>query len=94
MAHTQRVLRRTTQFKRDAKLLVKRGKDLGKLREPVQLLVEGRALDERYRDHALVGGYKGSREFHVEPDWLLIYERTEHELILIRTGTHADLFST
>lgn len=92
MPHTQRVLRRTAQFKRDAKLMAKRGKDLGKLRTPVESLVTDGSLDERYRDHALVGGYKGSRECHIEPDWLLIYERSASELILIRTGTHADLF--
>ena len=94
MPHAQRVLRRTAQFKRDAKLMVRRGKDLGKLREPVESLATGGTLDERYRDHALVGGYRGSRECHIEPDWLLIYERSEHEVILIRTGTHADLFGT
>ena len=69
-----------------------RGRDLGTLREPVEALVTGGALNERYRDHALAGGYRGSRECHIEPDWLLIYERSDRELVLIRTGTHADLF--
>ena len=62
MPHAQRALRRTAQFKRDAALMAKRGKDLGKLRTPVESLVTGEALDGRYRDHALVGGSKGSRE--------------------------------
>lgn len=51
-------------------------------------------LEERLRDHALAGGYAGSRECHVEPDWLLTYEATDDEVVLIRTGTHSDLFKT
>jgi mRNA interferase YafQ len=49
-------------------------------------------LPERYRDHPLQGGWKGYREAHIEPDWLLIYRVTGDELHLVRTGTHADLF--
>ena len=92
MARSSKTLRRTSQFKRDFKRAKKRGKDLGKLRSAVEALAAGRALEERLRDHALLGGYQGSRECHVEPDWLLIYEATPDEVILIRTGTHADLF--
>ena len=44
------------------------------------------------RDHALKGEWKGHRECHVEPDWLLVYHATDDELLLARTGTHADLF--
>ncbi len=92
MARRDRVLRRTSQFKRDAKLAKRRGKNLGKLREVVEKLAAGEVLEERFRDHALLGGYRGSRECHLEPDWLLIYEATAEEVVLIRTGTHADLF--
>jgi mRNA interferase YafQ len=46
----------------------------------------------KYRDHMLAGGYRGTRECHIAPDWLLIYELAESEAVLIRTGTHADLF--
>ena len=92
MPEQTKALRRTSQFKRDAKLAKRRGKDLGKLRGAVETLVAGGVLDERLRDHALTGGYKGTRECHVEPDWLLIYEATDEEVVLIRTGTHADLF--
>jgi len=55
-------------------------------------IVSGEELKARYRDHALVGQYKGTRECHIEPDWLLIYELAPEEIVLIRTGSHADLF--
>ena len=92
MPRPTKILRRTSQFKRDYKRARKRGRDLDKLRAVVEALAAGRVLEERFRDHALLGGYKGSRECHLEPDWLLIYEAAADEVILIRTGTHADLF--
>jgi mRNA interferase YafQ len=88
----EKSLRRTSQFKRDGKRAQRRGKDLGKLGGVVEALMAGEALEERLRHHALVDGYKGSRECHVEPDGLLIYEATDEEVVLIRTGTHAGLF--
>ncbi len=87
-----RIIRRTTQFKRDYKRMKRRGKDLEQLRSVIQKLARGQPLEGRYRDHPLLGGYRGTRECHIEPDWLLIYEVTEEELVLIRTGSHADLF--
>jgi mRNA interferase YafQ len=87
-----REIRHTGQFKRDTKRMQKRGKDFSRLRGVIEALAAGEALEAKYRDHPLLGGYSGSRECHIEPDWLLIYERAESELILIRTGTHADLF--
>ncbi len=87
-----RVIRRTTQFKKDVRRAKKRGKDFSKLKEVIEHLVNGEPLDARYRDHALAGEYQGTRDCHIEPDWLLIYEQTEEEVVLIRTGTHADLF--
>lgn len=87
-----RAMRRTTQFKRDVKRLQKRGKDFSEFRGVIERIAAGEALDPRHRDHPLLGAYKGARECHIEADWLLIYERTEAELILIRTGTHMDLF--
>lgn len=87
-----RAIRRTSQFKRDVKRMQRQGKDLEKLKGVIASLVEGQRLAQKYRDHALVGQYKGTRECHVEPDWLLIYESTESEIVLIRTGSHSDLF--
>lgn len=87
-----RTIRRTSQFKRDVRRMKKRGKDMSKLKEVVGKIVSGEELEARYRDHALVGQYKGTRECHIEPDWLLIYELAPEEIVLIRTGSHADLF--
>ena len=87
-----RQLRRTSQFKRDVKRQRKRGKALNSLRDVLILLADGKELPDKYRDHILVGSYHGVRECHIEPDWLLIYEATDTELILIRTGSHTDLF--
>ena len=89
-------IQRTTSFVKDYKLAVKRGFDIGKLRTVVELLASGETLPSKYRDHALVNSrkYKGMRECHIEPDWLLVYKITESVLVLtlFRTGTHSDLF--
>ena len=61
----------TSQFRRDLKKLKKRGKDIQKLKEVVRQLASGGMLDEKHRDHALTGSLRGSRDCHVEPDWLL-----------------------
>jgi len=82
----------TSQFRKDLKTLKKRGKEIQKLKVVVKLLAEGKILDEKYRDHALTGTLKGSRDCHVEPDWLLIYRKNEESLYLERSGTHSDLF--
>lgn len=83
---------RSGAFKRDVKRAEKRGKDMGKLRALLLLLIEGAPLPERYRDHPLKGEWAGWRDAHIEPDWLLIYRVAGDELNLARTGTHADLF--
>ena len=87
-----RSIRRDTQFKRDVKRLKKRHKDFEKLRTIIQLLVVGEKLPPETRDHGLKGTLKDCRECHIEPDWLLIYELAESEIVLIRTGSHSDLF--
>ena len=87
-----RTIRRTSQFKRDVERMKKRGKDLSKLREILEKIISGQQLEAKCRDHVLVGQYRGTRECHIEPDWLLIYELAQSEVVLIRTGTHADLF--
>ncbi len=84
----------TAAFKRSYKLMKKRGLDLSALDEVVDLLRQGRQLDETYRDHGLSGNYAGFRECHVKPDWLLIYlvENDILTLTLVDTGTHSDIF--
>ena len=87
-----RVIIRTSTFKKDFKRMQKRGYVMERLFGLLQILVEGKKLEDRHRDHLLHGIYEGNRECHVEPDWLLIYTVTEDELGLSRTGTHSDLF--
>jgi len=84
----------TTQFKRDLKLAKKQNKNIDKLFEIIEILADGNQLPAKYRDHELTGNYKDTRECHIEPDWLLVYQVIDDELILrlIRTGSHSDLF--
>ena len=84
---------RTSQFKRDVKKAKKRGKDIDRLKKVIVLLVQGRTLPAKYKDHQLKGVYKDCRECHVEPDWLLIYRIEANVLQLVRTGSHSDLFT-
>jgi mRNA interferase YafQ len=86
------VIRRSTRFRRDIKRLLRQGVDLSKLEKIITTLVAQEPLDEQYRDHALVGNWKGFRECHIQPDWLLIYRIDGKELLLARTGSHAELF--
>ena len=81
-------------FKRDYKRIKKRGYNVRLLEQVITLLAEGQELPASYRDHALTGDYSGCRECHIAPDWLLVYEVVEDELLLYltRTGTHSDLF--
>lgn len=84
----------TNQFKKDLKLAKKQGKDLDKLFEVINILANGEKLDTKFKDHDLSGSYKGTRECHIEPDWLLIYEIDNNALVLMlyRLGTHSELF--
>ena len=87
-------VRFTNQFKKDVKLAKKQGKDIDKLFDVIGMLANGNQLDEKYRDHDLSGNYKGCRECHIEPDWLLIYEIFDDILVLMlnRVGSHSELF--
>lgn len=86
----------TGQFKKDYKLAIKRGFDSKKLEVVIDLLCNEQPLPENYKDHSLTNSrnYKGVRECHITPDWLLVYKVSKQTLILslIRTGTHSDLF--
>jgi mRNA interferase YafQ len=85
-------VRTATQFKKDIKLLQKRGKDLGKLEAVILTLAADEKLAPKHKDHALTGNWKGWRDCHIEPDWLLIFQSNADKLVLARTGTHADIF--
>ena len=86
----------TGQFKKGYKLAIKRGCDTKELETVITLLASEQPLPGKYRDHALTDSrnYKGMRECHIEPDWLLVYKILKETLILrlIRTGSHSDLF--
>ena len=81
-------------LKKDYKRIVKRGYDTRLLEKVIELLANQKPLPEKNRDHQLTGDYAGCRECHITPDWLLIYEVADEELILYltRTGSHSDLF--
>ena len=87
-------IRVTARFQKDLKRMHRRGYDISLLTEIIRKLSEGKALPEKNKDHSLSGDYIGCRECHITPDWLLIYEIYDRELILYltRTGSHSDLF--
>lgn len=87
-------IRPSAKFQKDLKRIQKRGYDITLLKDVLNLLVNGKILPIKYKDHNLSGNFKGCRECHITPDWLLIYEIADNELILYltRTGTHSDLF--
>lgn len=86
------VPRISAQFKRDVRKAEKRGKDMTKLRALLELLIEEAPLPEQCRDHPLKGEWKGYRDAHIEPDWVLVYRVSGSEVELVRTGSHADIF--
>lgn len=83
---------RSSAFTRDVKRMHKRNKDMSKLRVVLTLLIEQKPLPRQYLDHSLKGDWKGYRDLHIEPDWVLIYRVAGNELRLARTGTHSDVF--
>lgn len=84
----------TNQFKKDYKAAKKRNLNTDLLKDVVRKLANGESLPEKNKDHALTGDWKGHRECHIQPNWLLIYRIEDDVLILTlsRTGTHSDLF--
>ena len=93
MKQVKYTVKPTSQFKKDYKLAMKRGLKIGLLDDVIALLAMGEALPEKYYDHALTGNWRGHRECHIQPDWLLIYRYDDEVLVLTltRTGTHSDL---
>ena len=83
---------RTSSFKKDYKKLTKKDKEL--LKEVIVKLANGESLEEKYKDHKLIGNYLGCRECHIKPDLLLIYRYNNDilELALVRVGRHSELF--
>ena len=82
----------TKQFAKDLKRMQKQGKPIEKIKKIITKLLNEEPLAPSYKEHKLIGNFKGRRECHIEPDWLLIYKIIENEIIFERTGTHSDLF--
>lgn len=84
-------------FRKQLKLMIRRGKDEAEIKTVIVLLANDEPLPPKYRDHALTGNFTGFRDCHIQPDWLLIYQKQNSEdgrgiLRLEATGTHSDLF--
>ena len=84
-------IRHTSRYKKGAKRVAKRGKQQINLLQVVQAILSN-ALNESHKDHALKGNWAGHRECHIEGDWILVYRWEENLLILVDTGSHADVF--
>ncbi|MDR1001363.1 MAG: type II toxin-antitoxin system YafQ family toxin [Clostridiales bacterium] len=93
MSDTLYEVKQTIQFKRDYRLAKKRGQNLGLLQDIVLMLADGKPLPEKNRDHPLTSDWKGFRECHITPDWLLVYKSEDDILVLTltRIGSHSDL---
>ncbi len=85
-------VRATTRFTKEVKKAARQQKDMQKLGDVIDLLQAEEPLPEHSRDHALTGNYVGHRECHLTPDWLLIYKVEDGILILVRMGSHSELF--
>ena len=84
----------TSAFRKDYKLALRRGLDIKLLEDVITILAMGGKLPAENRDHELTGSWKGHREYHIRPDWLLLYRIENNVLVLTlsRTGAHSDLF--
>ena len=87
-----REIRYSARFKHDYKLCKKRGRDMRRMQNVLSILASGETIPERYKDHPLKSNWKGYRDIHIEPDWILIYKLEENEnILLVATGTHSDI---
>jgi mRNA interferase YafQ len=84
----------TNQYLKDLELMKRRNLPKSDLDEIIKLLSEEKPLPVKHKDHALKGNFEGYRECHIRSNWLLIYKIDKQilTLVLVRTGTHSDLF--
>lgn len=80
------------RFRRDVRRMRRQGANIDRLNAVVTTLAMKQPLAFHHRDHALTGNWRGYRECHIQPDWLLIYRVEDDELQLARTGSHSELF--
>lgn len=97
LKNTKYDVRFTSRFKKDFKKVLKQGKDENKFLEVINIIANGKKLDEKYKNHKLVDDkiYKDCEECHITPDWLLVYKIQNNDLVLLlfATGSHSDLFN-
>ena len=87
------IIKTTNKFEKDYKRIIKSGqKDIQKLQNIIRKLENQEKLDPINKNHKLTGNWKDHLECHIEPDWLLIYKTDNQYLILVRTGSHSELF--
>ena len=94
MNERKREILRSSKFRKDVRLAAKQGKDIALMEQVIDLLADDIPLPQKYRDHALAGDWKGHRECHVMPDWLLVYKKTDDDgliLLLVRVASHSHL---
>ena len=83
----------TSRFKSDLKKLARSGRyDVEELLDVVELLAGGKLLPDKLMDHSLAGEWRDHRDCHIRPDWLLIYRLEPDRLVLVRTGSHSELY--
>ena len=91
-----RTIERSSAFKRDYKRESKgqhRATLDGDLVSVLTALANDEPLETRHRDHELGGDWNGYRECHVRPDLLLIYKKSDADILrLARLGSHSELF--
>ena len=85
-------VRYSNQFNKDLRRAARQGKNIEQINNVIKKLQHSKPLEAKYRDHSLKGNYMKHRECHIEPDWLLIYRIVGNELIVVRTGSHSELF--
>ena len=85
-------VRNTKQFRKDFERIKSQDKDLTKLHDVIIELRDGEKLDKSFHNHSLKGEYTDCMECHISPDWLLIYRIEGNEMVLLRTGSHSELF--
>ena len=80
----------TKRFKKDLKLMEKRGKDLDEILDIMVSLIWEEPLPARCREHKLHGDWDGFTECHVKGDWVIIYIVEDEIITFAYTGTHSD----
>ncbi len=87
-----RRLNATSRFRKDSARLERRGLSLEKMLRIVREIRLTGSPPVSTRPHILIGDWAGHLECQIAPDWLLIYQVDDNEVLLHRTGTHSDLF--